>query len=137
MDTLDNIQNEKLEQFVQENKEALAALSWGLKEEWGETKDSLGIDLLPRPHFIRCSREALEKLNQRVESKIQEVLGILDGYQPSQEVAIVAIGKGKIKLIHYRVECPPAVSLQQLQGDLDSLIQRLEKRMNELITQYI
>jgi len=126
-------QRKKLDKFVQENKQALAALSWGLREEWGEAKDCLGIDLLPKPHFVHCTRKNLEELNRNVDSKIQEVLGILDGYKPTEEVVIITIGQGEIKLIHYKVEIAPEVSLQEFKGDLDGLIQHLEERMNELL----
>jgi hypothetical protein len=31
--------------------------------------DTLGIDLQPEPHFIRCSRQSLEELNKNVDRK--------------------------------------------------------------------
>jgi hypothetical protein len=121
-------QKRKLNQFVRENKESLTALALALQSEWGETKDCLGIDLLPKPHFVRCSREAIETLNQKVDSKIQEILGILDGYKRSEEIAIMAIGRPEIDLIHYKIEGEPLDS----PDNLDSLIQLLETRMQEL-----
>jgi len=62
----------QLDQFVQENQQELAGLMWGLLSEWGEdAQETLGIDLKPQPHFVCCSREALEKLNRKVNCKIQ------------------------------------------------------------------
>jgi hypothetical protein len=35
--------------------------------------------------------------------KIQEILGILDNYNHQEEVAIIAINQGQIKLIYYHI----------------------------------
>ncbi|MCU0537658.1 MAG: hypothetical protein MUD14_27545 [Hydrococcus sp. Prado102] len=120
-----------LDEFVEENQQALAALAWGLLQEWGDNKDSLGIDLKPKPHFVCCSRTSLEQLNRKVNRKIQEILGILDGYDPETEVAIVGIGEGQLKLIHFEPDPPPPVCFEQIEADLDVLIGQLEERMAE------
>jgi 23S rRNA U2552 (ribose-2'-O)-methylase RlmE/FtsJ len=58
----------RLDSFVKEHQIELAALSWGLYQEWGENgQDILGIDLKPTPHFIRSSRDSVEKLNEKVD----------------------------------------------------------------------
>ncbi len=121
-------QKRKLNQFVRENKSDLTDLTLSLRKEWGETKDFLGIDLLPRPHFVRCTREALETLNQKVDSKIQEILGILDGYKSNEEIVIIAIGKGEIDLIYYEVDFSKVSS----PNNLDELIEILETKMTEI-----
>jgi hypothetical protein len=120
-----------LDEFVEENQQALAALAWGLLLEWGNSKETLGIDLKPKPHFICCSREAIELLNRKVNRKIQEILGVLDGYNPETEVVAIAIGEGQIKLIHFQSDPPPPVCFEQMEGDLDTLIQQLEARLLE------
>jgi hypothetical protein len=120
-----------LDEFVAENEQALAALAWGLLQEWGDNQDTLGIDLKPTPHFVRCSREAIEKLNRKVNRKIQEILGVLDGYDPETEVVAIGIGEGQLKLIYFQPDPPPSVCFEQIEGDLDTLIQQLEERMLE------
>jgi hypothetical protein len=122
----------QLDQFVEENQQDLAALAWGLAEEWGNSQETLGIDLKPQPHFVCCPREAVEKLNRKVNKKLQEILGIIDGYQPTQEVVILGIGDGQIKLIHFQPDPPPPICFEEFGGDLDSLIQQLEQRLREL-----
>jgi hypothetical protein len=119
----------QLDRFVQENQLLLAALVWGLRQEWGENQAILGIDFKPQPHFVCCSRGAIEELNRQVDNKIQEILGILDGYNPEQEIAIISIGSGQIKLIYCQTEPPPPVCFAQLDTDIDSVIQQLEMRM--------
>jgi hypothetical protein len=120
----------QLDQFVQENQRELAGLMWGLLSEWGkDTQETLGIDLKPQPHFVCCSREALEKLNRQVNRKIQEMLGIIYRYNPSEEVAIVAIGDGQVKLIYFQPDLSPPECFDRLEVDLDTLIQQLETKM--------
>ncbi|WP_422661929.1 beta-carboxysome assembly chaperone CcmS [Pannus brasiliensis] len=125
-----NLWRYQVDRFVEDNREKLAGLLWGLLQEWGEdSKDILGIDLKPSPHFIRCSREALEKLNRRVDRQIQEILGIVDRYSREDEVAIVAIGHGQVKLIYYKPDRSPRDCFEDLSIDLDTLIQQLETEM--------
>ena len=141
-DDAENQWRYQLDDFVRENKQELAALAWGLQQEWGDLNKTLGIDLKPKPHFVGCSREAIEKLNKQVNYQFREILGILDGYQSSKEVVIIGIGKGQIKLIHFVSDPPPPVCFEQIckadpseSGDLDSLIDRLEQEMNRYICQ--
>lgn len=131
----DDTKNEwryQLDQFVQENQQSLAALAWGLLQEWGDnSKDALGIDLIPKPHFVCCSRESIEKFNRKVNNQIQEILGVLDGYKPEEEVVIIVIGEGQIKLINFKPEPSPPVCFEQTKMDIDKLIILLEKLMSE------
>jgi hypothetical protein len=133
---LDNVEERwraKLDRFVEENQPALAAVSWGLHQEWGNDQETLGIDLKPTPHFVRCSREAIELLNKKVDRKIQEILGILDGYDPQEEVAIIGIGDGQIKLIYFKPEPSPPDCFEQIERDLETLIEHLEQKMAETL----
>jgi hypothetical protein len=124
----------ELDQFVQENQQELAALVWGLSQEWGrDSQDVLGIDLKPHPHFVCCSRTALETFNQKVDYKIQEILGIVDGHNPEEEVVIIAIGEG-IKLINFQPDLSPSECFQKFSQDLDSLIKILEEEMSKTLS---
>lgn len=131
----DNSENQwryQLDRFVTENKNDLAALAYGLKKEWEDEKDVLGIDLEPEPHFIRCSRQSLEQLNRNVEGKIQEILGIFDNYNKEEEVAMLAINKGQIKLIYYKSEPSPPICFDEKESDVDNLIEELENTMKAI-----
>ena len=55
----------QLDHFVNDYEQQLAALAWGLQQEWGESQDVLGIDLQPTPHFVACSQESLEKIKPK------------------------------------------------------------------------
>ncbi len=135
-DDAENSWRYQLDDFVRENKPELAALAWGLLQEWGSRNNTLGIDLKPKPHFVACSREAIEKLNQQVNSQFREILGILDGYDPTKEVVIIAIGKGQIKLINFASDPPPPVCFENAENqDLDRSIARLEQEMERYICQ--
>ncbi|MEL4898374.1 beta-carboxysome assembly chaperone CcmS [Crocosphaera sp. Alani8] len=131
-DNLENQWRHQLDRFVRENRQELAALAWGLKKEWENEQDVLGIDLEPEPHFIRCTRQSLEELNHNVEGKIQEVLGICDNYNYNEEVAMIAINQGQIKLIYYQCDPFPPVCFEEAQLGLDSLIEQLETTMKSI-----
>jgi hypothetical protein len=124
-----NSASAQLDRFVQEHQLSLAALVWGLRQEWEEEQSVLGIDLKPQPHFVRCSRTDIEELNHKLDRKIQEILGILDGHNPEQEIAMIGIGDGQIKLIYFQPSLQPSACFAQLDRDLDSLIQQLEERL--------
>lgn len=124
-----NLSIAQLDHFVQEHQLSLAALVWGLRQEWEENQAILGIDLKPQPHFIRCSRTDIEELNRQLDNKIQEILGILDGHDPEQETTMIGIGDGQIKLIYFQPSLQPPTCFAQLDGDLDTLIQQLEERL--------
>ncbi len=123
----------QLDLFVNEYEQPLAALAWGLKQEWGENNDVLGIDLQPTPHFVACSIEDLEKLNKNTRGQIQEILGIVDHYDSETEVVIVAIGEGQVKLINFQPELSPLDCWAATEKDLDKLIATLETAIAKYI----
>ncbi|MBD0345086.1 MAG: hypothetical protein ICV63_09750 [Coleofasciculus sp. Co-bin14] len=124
----------QLDRFVSDNKQELAALSWGLFLERGESEDTLGIDLQPTPHFVYCPKQAIAELNRRVENNLQEILGIVDAHQPEKEVLIIGIGNDQIKLIQYEPEPAPPACFEQVAVDVDTLLNQLEQRLSEHIT---
>lgn len=128
-DNRENSWRYQLNEFVEVNQQKLAALFWGLLQEWGNNQDTLGIDLKPKPHFVCCSRESIEQLNHQVGKRLQEILGILDGYNPEEEVVIIVIGEGQIKLINFQPEPSPAECFKLVGVDLDTLIQQLEQSL--------
>lgn len=119
----------QLDLFVNDHEQQLAALAWGLKQEWGESNDVLGIDLQPKPHFVACSQASLEKLNQNTRGIIQEILGIIDNYDPASEVVIIGIGEGQLKLINFQPSVVPAECFSLANNDLDELISVLESAL--------
>ena len=119
--------------FVQDYQPQLAALVWGLQQEWQNDGTIVGIDLQPTPHFIPCSPDALQKLNKRVGGRIQEILGIISGADPTKETYIICIGGGQLKLIYFEAEPSPQVCFESHGDDLDQLIADLEKTMAETI----
>jgi hypothetical protein len=123
----------QLERFAQDNQQELAALSWGLFLERGESEDTLGIDLQPTPHFVYCPKTAIAQLNQRVQNQIQEILGIVDAHKPEKEVLMIGIGNDQIKLIQFEPEPPPPVCFEQVGKDVDTLLALLEQRLKELL----
>lgn len=123
----------QLNEFVKKNQQELAALAWGLMQQRGESDDTLGIDLEPKPHFVYCPRNAIEALNNEVDNQLQEILGILDAHNPKQEVLLIGIGNGQIKLVQFEPEPAPPDCFEQVATDTDTLLDRLEKRMCEQI----
>ncbi len=121
----------QLDRFVKENQKELAALSWGLFLEKGESDETLGIDLQPTPHFVYCPRGAIEKLNQNVENYLQEVLGIIDAHQANKEVLMIGIGNDQIKVIQFEPEPPPPNCFEQVGKDVDTLLTQLEECLKE------
>lgn len=122
----------QLDFFVTDNESQLAALAWGLKQEWGDSNDVLGIDLQPTPHFVACSPESLKKLNKNTRGQLQEILGIIDGYDPQTEVVIIAIGEGQVKLINFQPETTPP-NCFAANSDLDKLINTLETNIAKYV----
>jgi hypothetical protein len=123
----------QLDFFVTDYKQQLAALAWGLQQEWGESDDVLGIDLKPIPHFVACSRESLERLNENTRGIVQEILGIVAGYDSQLEVVIVGIGEGQLKLINFQPKLTPAECFAAVNEDIDELIKTLETALTEYI----
>jgi hypothetical protein len=123
----------QLDQFVKTNKVQLAALAWGFRQEWADMANTLGIDLEPTPHFVSCTKDAIERLNQQVDEKLQEILGIVDNYNPETEVAMIAIAKGQVKLIYFQSDPSPPECFLNLGADLDLLIADLETKMQQIV----
>ncbi len=119
--------------FVQDYKPQLAALAWGLQQEWQNDGTILGIDLEPKPHFIPCAPDALQTLNKRVGGRIQEILGIINGANLEKEIVILCIGGGQVKLIYFEAEPSPQDCFQTHGSDLDQLIADLETVMADTI----
>lgn len=122
----------QLDLFVNDHEQQLAALAWGLQQEWADEKEVLGIDLKPEPHFIACSQASLEKLNRNTRGQLQEILGIVDNYARETEVVIVAIGEGQVKLINFQPNTSPPDSFAA-NGDIDQLIATLETALAKYI----
>ena len=61
-------------------------------------------------------------------------MGILDGYDPEIEVAIMAIAKGQIKLIYFQPDPSPSECFENLGSDLDSLILDLETKLQKSVS---
>ncbi|MGK7946089.1 MAG: hypothetical protein AB4058_16635 [Microcystaceae cyanobacterium] len=123
---------QKLDQFSQQYQKELAAVAWGLRQEWGETQETLGIDLKPNPHFICCSHQAIAQLNQQVGQKIQEIIGIVENCDPQEEVAILVIGDNQFKLLYFKPEPSPPQCLTESELTLDQLIEFLEEKLKAL-----
>lgn len=137
-DTMQPIQGEdkwrrRINEFVKANQQELAALAWGLFVRRGETNETLGIDLEPKPHFVYCPKQAIEELNRKVDNRLQEVLGIVDAHNPEVEVLMIGIGKGQLKLVQFEPEPPPPVCFEQVGTDVDTLLDRLEEKMCQQI----
>ncbi|CAD5947660.1 hypothetical protein PCC9214_02346 [Planktothrix tepida] len=123
----------QLDRFVEAHRPELAALAWGLRLQWGEQPDTLGIDLKPTPHFVPCPKSAIEQLNVSVENRLQELLGIVDGYQPEKEVILIGIGFDRVKLIYFESNPTPPDCFEQIGKDVDTLLKELEDSMNQMI----
>jgi hypothetical protein len=132
-DTPENQWRFQLDDFVRDNQQELAGLFWGLLQEWGDSKDVLGIDLKPQPHFVACPRQKIKELDRRVGGYLQEVLGVLDNNKPNVEVSIIVIGEGQVKLLHFQPEITPPVCFANLTGGVDGAIENLERRLAEFI----
>ncbi|RCJ25469.1 hypothetical protein A6S26_17015 [Nostoc sp. ATCC 43529] len=132
-ETGDNKWRRQLDKFVKANQKELAALFWALWLANGDSKGTIGIDLQPTPHFVYCPKEQIEKLNNKVENRLQEILGIIENHKPEVEVVMIGIGKGEIKLIQFAPEPAPAICFEEVGKDVDGLLELLEERMSEEI----
>ncbi|MEH2070555.1 MAG: hypothetical protein V7K47_20740 [Nostoc sp.] len=132
-ETGDNKWRRQLDKFVKANQKELAALFWGLWLANGDSQGTIGIDLQPTPHFVYCPKEQIEKLNDKVENRLQEILGIVENHKPEVEVVMIGIGKGEIKLIQFAPEPAPAICFEEAGKDVDGLLELLEQRMSEEI----
>ena len=124
----------QLDKFVKAHQQELAALSWGLWQQNGNSNGTIGIDLQPKPHFVYCQQSANEKFKDYVDNKLQEILGLIDNHKPEVEVLMIGIGKEQIKLIYFEPEIPPPVCFEQLNQHVDGLMDLLELRISEEVT---
>ncbi|MHC5936653.1 beta-carboxysome assembly chaperone CcmS [Nostoc sp.] len=125
----DNKWRRQLDKFVKANQQELAALFWGLWLANGDSQGTVGIDLQPTPHFVYCPKEQIDKLNNQVDNRLQEILGIVENHQPDVEVVMIGIGKGEIKLIQFAPEPAPPICFEEVGKDVDGLLDVLEERM--------
>lgn len=123
----------QLDRFVENHHPQLAALAWGVHLEEESQEGTLGIDLKPTPHFVFCPKSAIEILNKNADNKLQEILGIIDGYQPEIEVLMICISPDRIKLIYFQPELSPPDSYDKIKKDKKNLMSELEKAMDEII----
>ncbi|NJM72947.1 MAG: hypothetical protein HC862_23950 [Scytonema sp. RU_4_4] len=121
----------QLDKFVKENQQELAALSWGLWLENGDSKGIIGIDLQPTPHFVYCPKETIEQLNSRVENRLQELLGIVEHYKSEVEVLMIGIGKDEVKLLYFEPELAPPTCYERVGKDVDALLEYLEQLLSK------
>jgi hypothetical protein len=133
-ETEDNKWRRQLDKFVKNNQPELAALFWGLWLENGNSQGTIGIDFQPTPHFVYCPQSEIEKLNDRVENRLQEILGIIDNHKPETEVVMIGIGKGEIKLIQFAPKSSPETCFDEIGKDVDGLLDLLEQRLIEQIS---
>ncbi|MBF2063499.1 MAG: hypothetical protein IGS39_03565 [Calothrix sp. C42_A2020_038] len=123
----------QLDRFVKNHKQELAALSWGLWLENGNSQGTIGIDLYPKPHFVYCPTTVVEKFNHQVENRLQEILGLIAHHKPEVEVLMIGIGKDQVKLIYFEPEMAPPDSFEQLGQDVDTLLEQLETQLGAII----
>ncbi len=130
-ETRENKWRYQLDRFVKNHQQELAALAWGLWVQNGNSQGTIGIDLQPTPHFVYCPQDAIANLNDKVDNRLQELLGIIDNYKPESEVVMIGIGKGEVKLIYFEPETAPPDCFQQLGKEVDGLLESLETQMRE------
>jgi hypothetical protein len=123
----------ELADFAKAHQQELAALSWGLWLENQHNGSVMGIDLQPTPHFVYCPKEAVLKLNETVGSFLQEVVGIVEGFNPEIEVLLVGINQGQLKVIEFVTDPPPPQCFETVSADVDTLLEQLEQGLRERI----
>ncbi|MGC9506053.1 beta-carboxysome assembly chaperone CcmS [Baaleninema sp.] len=131
--TEDRKWREQLDRFVKANTIEIAALAWDLHQRNPDSHEYLGIDIAPKPHFITCTREALATLNQKVDNRLREMMGVVDNHNPEIEVLLIAIGNGQIQAVQYQPQPTPPECFEETDADIDTLIDRLEQRMGAQI----
>jgi hypothetical protein len=133
-DTPENKWRHLLDKFVKDNRSELAALSWGLWLENGNSQGTVGINLEPTPHFVYCPTSAVENLNDKVENRLQEILGLIKHHKPEVEVLMIGIGKDQVKLIYFEPETAPPQSFEQIGKDIDTLLEELETKLGAVLS---
>jgi|GEM_PF-323003 len=126
---------EQLEAFVRGQQHTLAALNWALHLEQGAEQDTIAVDFEPTPHLVFCRRDAIVALNEQVNNQLREVIGILNGHKPEQEVFILGIGPGQsceFKLIQFQPEPAPPACYEQRSETAAELVTQLEGELKRL-----
>ncbi|BAZ03696.1 beta-carboxysome assembly chaperone CcmS [Calothrix sp. NIES-3974] len=125
--TSDSKWQHQLDRFVKDHQRNLAALAWGLWLENQRNQGTIGIDLKPKPpRFVYCPDEAIQKLNDNVENRLQEILGLIEHYNPEIEVLMIAIGNEQIKLIYFQPDTPPPQCFAEIAKDIDTMLTEIE-----------
>ncbi len=132
-ETTDNKWRRELDKFVKAHHQELAALSWGLWLQNGDSQGTIGINLEPTPHFVYCPQTAIEGFNDRIENRLQEILGLIKHHKPEVEVLMIAIGRDQLKLIYFEPETAPLVCFEQLGKDVDALLDDLEQQLSTVL----
>ncbi len=127
---------QKLDEFVATHHPELAALAWCFYQERKDSGETLGIDFKPAPHFVVCSQEVIETFNQKTDSKLQEILGIIKGYDPETEVLMIGIGGNSIKLVFFKPEITPPEHYEKMGKDLNQLLDDLKEKMADEIGRF-
>jgi hypothetical protein len=120
-----------LDEWVAANQKSLAALAWIFYQERADLEEFLGLELQPQPRFVSCSKAAIETLNQNTDNRLREVLGILDGYQPQEEVLMIGMSRDRVKLIFFTPKPTPPECYEQVSKDFNTLLDELEAQMAE------
>ncbi|NJN62882.1 MAG: hypothetical protein HC795_16395 [Coleofasciculaceae cyanobacterium RL_1_1] len=128
----------RIDRFVRDYRREFAALVWGYdraieaQNAQNGDREYLGIDLQPAPHFITCTRAQIEALNAKVDNRLREAIGVLEGYDPNKEVLVVGIADGQVQIIVFLCEDPtPEQEFQALGVGVEDLLDRLEACMTE------
>ena len=123
-----------LDRFVEENQRQLSALVWGWRQQKKDPEIIFGIDLKPKPHFFSCAQSAIQRLNQQLNHQIQEILGILDNHDPAEEVVLLALHEGQIKLLYFQPNPSPPVCFEQQTLEVNELLLQLEDKLAALFS---
>lgn len=124
---------QQLDRFVKANSQELAALAWGLHLQDPDSDATLGIDVEPTPHFVICPRSALVTLNEKVDNQLRVMMGVVENHNPDVEVLLLGIGQGQIHAIQYQPQPEPPQCFEEVGDDVDTLLDRLEARMQGAI----
>ena len=124
----------QLDRFAEENQRQLSALVWGWRQQENDPDLVFGVDLKPKPHFFSCSSSAIQRLNQQLNHQIQEILGILDNHDPTEEVVLLALQEGQIKLLYFQPNPSPPLCFEQQSLKVDELLHQLESKLAVLLS---
>ncbi|MEA5573179.1 hypothetical protein [Calothrix sp. UHCC 0171] len=133
-ETSDSQWRYQLDRFVKEHQQELAALSWALWQENGNSQGTIGINLAPTPHFVYCPNTAIEQFNVKVDNRLQEIMGLIKHHKPEVEVLMIGIGKDQVKLIYFEPQPEPPTCFTEVGKNLDTLLDELEAKLVNSLT---